>query len=75
MSIGQRRQAVTQPLTLLAAARMGHADGFIEGRKAERDRVVMWLNHRCDYGPPCGKCHYCLIAATLTAPSWITEED
>ena len=33
--------------------------------KSDITRVIEWLEHRCDYGPPCGKCIYCRIARTI----------
>lgn len=35
---------------------------------AERERIVDWLAHRCDYAPVCGNCTYCRVA------KWITVE-
>lgn len=29
------------------------------------DKAIDWLAHRCDYGPPCGRCTYCGVARHL----------
>jgi len=41
-----------------------------EGREREREKIVNWLNRQCDYGPPCGKCTYCVVARTIADPGW-----
>lgn len=33
--------------------------------KSDVQNIIEWLEHRCDYGPPCGKCTYCSIARTI----------
>ena len=27
----------------------------------ERESIMGWLVHRCDYGPPCDRCTYCSV--------------
>lgn len=35
------------------------------GREEERAKIIAWLRRRCAYGPPCGRCTYCIIVRTL----------
>jgi hypothetical protein len=29
------------------------------------EKWIDWLRHRCDYGPPCGRCTYCSVRLTM----------
>lgn len=45
-----------------------------QARVIERDRIVDWLSHRCQFAPPCGNCTYCAIGKTLNSPDWLRTD-
>ena len=37
----------------------------LKARAAQREAIIDWLAHRCQYGPPCGRCAYCRVATFI----------
>ena len=46
----------------------GVLDAFAAARVVEEREVIMdWLVHRCDYGPPCERCTHCSVRRWIAA--------
>lgn len=50
-----------------------YGQAYVQGGLSAIDRIVQWLNRRCDYAPPCGKCLYCSVAMNLSKDGWVSK--